>query len=78
MEDRNGALRDFFRIGTPQCGILMGLFGVAVAFLLIYAGFWNTLLIVLFFAAGYAFGSFSNKTESIKKLINRLFPPKGE
>lgn len=69
---------DFFTIGTPQCGLLMGLAGVALAFLLIFVGFWKTLLIALFFVGGFALGACGKKAETMKKLINRMFPPKGE
>ena len=68
----------FFQVGTPQCGFLMGLCGVAVAFLLLFAGFWRTLLIAALFTVGFLLGSHSNKLETMKTIINRLFPPKGE
>lgn len=78
MEDRNGLGRDFFRVGTPQCGLLTGLLGIALALMLLFLGFWRTLVIALFFVVGYALGAFTNKTESIKGFINKIFPPKGE
>ncbi len=68
----------FFKIGTPQCGLLMGLLGVAVAFLLIFLGFWKTLLIALFFAVGFWLGGSSEKLARFKQTVNKLFPPKGE
>ena len=68
----------FFQVGTPQCGFLMGLCGVAIAFLLLFAGFWKTLLVVVLFALGFVLGSRTNKLEAMKTVINRLFPPKGE
>lgn len=78
MEDRNGFGRDFFRVGTPQCGLMTGALGVVLAFLLLFLGFWKTLFICLFFAAGYAFGAYRNKVPAIKAFINKLFPPRGE
>ena len=78
MDERNGLGRDFFRIGTPQCGFLTGILGVALAFCLIFLGFWNTLFIVFCFALGYGFGAFTNKIAGLKALINKLFPPSGE
>lgn len=78
MEERKGISGDFFRVGTPQCGMITGLLGVAVAFSLIFLGFWNTLIISLFFTVGYALGAFTNKVEAVKSFINKLFPPKGE
>lgn len=78
MDERKGPGSDFFRVGTPQCGLLTGLIGVAVAFLLIFLGFWNTLVIALFFLVGYALGAFTHKLDGVKLFINKLFPPKGE
>jgi uncharacterized membrane protein len=69
---------DFFRIGTPRCGLVMGLVGVVLALLFLFLGFWRTLFILVFFAAGFFVGAYNHKVEWIKKLINRLFPPKGE
>ena len=69
---------DFFRFGTPQCGVAMGLVGIAVACLLLFLGFWKTLFIAVFFAGGFFLGAFNHKTDWLKKQINRLFPPKGE
>lgn len=68
----------WFTIGTTQCGLLMGGVGVAIAFLLIFLGFWNTLLVAALFVAGYWVGAIEGKTNFIKNTINRLFPPKGE
>lgn len=71
-------LKKFFRIGTPLCGITLGLIGVMIAFLFLFLGFWRTLFVALFFAAGYFIGASSDKAESLKRAINKLFPPKNE
>lgn len=76
MEHPDG--NKWLEIGSVQCGLLLGACGVAIAFMLIFLGFWKTLLVALFFAAGYAIGAFRGKTEKIKNIINKLFPPKGE
>ncbi len=68
----------FPKIGTPICGILMGIAGAVIALMLLFLGFWRTLFVTLLFAAGYFIGACGNKTEHIKRWINRLFPPKGE
>ena len=68
----------FFQMGTPQCGLLFGLVGIVVAFLLLFLGFWRTLFVAVLFGAGYFMGACSNKAEVVKVLINKLFPPKGE
>lgn len=76
MNNPNGS--DWLKIGTTQCGLLIGACGVAIAFMLIFIGFWKTVLVAAFFTAGFWIGSREGKTELIKKTINRLFPPKGE
>lgn len=70
--------KKFFRVGTPECGLAFGLAGVAVAFLLLFLGFWRTLLVAVLFGLGYFLGASSNKGESIKKAINKVFPPRNE
>lgn len=66
------------RVGTPLCGILFGLVGALIALMLLFLGFWRTLLVALLFAAGYFLGAVKNKSEVLKALINKWFPPKGE
>ena len=68
----------WFTIGTTQCGLLFGGIGVLVAFLLIFLGFWNTVLVAAMFVAGYWIGAIEGKTSFIKNAINKMFPPKGE
>ncbi len=70
--------KKFFTIGTPLCGVMLGLIGVAIACLLLFLGFWRTLFIAMFFGVGYFMGATANKSETIKNLINKLFPPKGK
>jgi uncharacterized membrane protein len=68
----------WFTIGNTKCGLLFGGIGVLVAFLLIFLGFWNTVLVAAMFAAGFWIGAVEGKTSFIKNGINRMFPPKGE
>ena len=65
-------------IGTPQCGILLGIVGVVIAFMLLFLGFWRTLFVAVLFGVGYFMGVNTHKTETIKTVINKLIPPKGE
>lgn len=65
-------------VGTHQCGLFFGALGVAVAFLLIFLGFWKTLLVTALFAVGYVMGAFRNKGDALKQFINNLFPPRGQ
>jgi len=68
----------FFRVGTPQCGLITGLLGAVLAFLFLFLGFWNTLFVIAFFGGGFFLGAFTHKVEWLKKAINRMFPPRGE
>jgi uncharacterized membrane protein len=76
MENQNG--NRWFTIGTTQCGLLIGGIGVVLAFLLIFIGFWNTLLVAALFVLGYWIGAIEGKSNTIKNTINRMFPPKGK
>ena len=69
---------DKFRIGTPQCGLLFAALGAVLALMLLYMGFWRTLFVVVLAAAGYFIGASEDKAESLKALINKVFPPKSE
>ena len=73
-QKKNGWLN----IGTPQCGVAFAVVGALLALMLLFLGFWRTLLVALFAGAGYFLGASEDKGETLKKLINRLFPPKGE
>lgn len=76
MDTQKGS--DWFKIGTTKCGLLMGACGALLAFMLIFLGFWNTVLVAALFLLGYWIGAIEGKTNFIKNTINRLFPPKGE
>ncbi|MBE0600839.1 MAG: DUF2273 domain-containing protein [Firmicutes bacterium] len=65
-------------IGTKQCGWLIGICGAVIALMLLFLGFWRALMISVFFAVGYLFGSNNQKIVGIKNFINKIFPPKGE
>ena len=65
-----------FEIGTPQCGLICALIGVALAFLLIFLGFWKTLFIVLLGCIGGFVGAVKDKAQFCKNLINKILPPK--
>lgn len=70
--------KKFPSIGTPLCGLIFGVVGALIALMLLYMGLWRTLFVVVLFAAGYFLGASANKQETIKRWINRLFPPKNE
>ncbi|MCE5342785.1 MAG: DUF2273 domain-containing protein [Eubacteriales bacterium] len=68
----------WFKIGTLQYGLLLGAAGAAIAFMLIFMGFFKTLLVCALFAIGFWLGTRTDKSTVIKTTINHLFPPKGE
>ena len=65
-----------FQIGPRECGMLLGGIGAAIALCLILFGFWNTLLIAALFGAGYFIGACDHRAETMKTIINKLFPSK--
>jgi len=67
-----------FEKGTPEYGLILGVLGAVVAAMILFFGFWRTVLVVSLFAVGYFIGAVDNKTEFFKKLINSIIPPKGE
>lgn len=67
-----------FQIGTPECGIVMGVLGAVIAFMILFLGFWRTSFVALLFAFGYFIGAVANKGEAVKTVINKIFPPKDE
>lgn len=69
---------DQFHNGTKVFGLICGLIGVVIAFMLLFMGFWRTVFVALLFGAGYFIGSHKDPSAAVKGVINRLFPPKGE
>lgn len=72
----NHVIRDFVTVGTPACGLLCAVIGLAVAVLLMTIGFWKTLLVAVFGCVGGILGGVFDKSQWLKEMINRLFPPK--
>ena len=68
-------MKDFQR-GTPGFGILLGSIFTLAGLLLMTIGLWKTLLLIILFALGYFLGAVNNKTEMIKKTINKVVPEK--
>ena len=67
-----------FQMGTPECGIVLGVLGAVIALMILLLGFWRTAFVALLFAAGYFIGAVANKGEAVKEGINKIFPPKDE
>ena len=69
MQETN---QKWFQVGTPLCGIVFGLVGVAIALSLIFLGFWKTLLVVVMFGIGYVLGAFNNKKKFLEATISTV------
>ena len=50
--------------------------GMLLAGLLLWIGFWKTLLVVLFGSAGAFIAGVDDKVQAIKDFLNRVFPPR--
>lgn len=75
-EGRRGACRAVVTVGTMECGLACGALFVALGALLLWIGFWKTLFIAALGAVGVFVGAVDKKSEWLKDLINRLFPPR--
>ncbi len=78
MNKLASALKELTTPGTPQCSLTYAVLGAVIAALLLIIGFWKTLFILVFAAAGALLGGISNKKETVRSAINRRFPSKDE
>ena len=62
--------------GTPACGLILGTVLVVLGALVMWIGFWKTLVLALLFALGYFLGAVDQKREFLKNTANRLIPEK--
>jgi uncharacterized membrane protein len=46
--------------------------------MLLFMGFWRTVFVALLFGVGYFIGSSKDKAESVRRTVNKFFPPKSE
>lgn len=60
--------------GSALCSLIYALIGVVIAVLLLTIGFWKTLFIFAFAAAGALLGGIGNKQEAVREAVNRHFP----
>lgn len=67
-----------FQMGTPECGLAMGILGALIALMILFLGFWRTVFVAALFALGYFIGAVANKGEAVKTAVNKVFPPKDE
>lgn len=62
--------------GTPACGLIHGTVLVVLGALVMWIGFWKTLVLALLFALGYFLGAIDQKREFLKNTANKLIPEK--
>ncbi|MDR1570651.1 MAG: DUF2273 domain-containing protein [Oscillospiraceae bacterium] len=75
--ESDGFWKDILRPGTAACALLCALIGVAVALMALFIGFWKTLLIVLFFAAGWFIGKAAWLHEWLRAIGERIAGRRG-
>lgn len=62
--------------GTPEFGVLCGIALVISACLVMWIGFWKTLILLVLFALGYFLGAVDNKEKFFKDTMNKVIPEK--
>jgi len=67
-----------FKKGTPAYGVFLGLVLAAAGALILWIGFWKTLLLVALFGLGYFLGTVSDKGQFLRETANRIVPEKKE
>ncbi len=70
-------IRDFFaniKPGTPQAAVLYGIAGLVIALLLLFIGFWKTLLVLACVGVGIFIGGVPDKRGFFHKVLGRFFP----
>ena len=71
---RKGFFSNCLKVGTPECAVFSAVIAMVLGLLLLFIGFWNTVLIAAFMLVGGIIGGVSDKKQAFKNLINRLFP----
>ena len=62
--------------GTPGFGLVLGAALTVLGALVMWIGFWKTLVLFLLFMIGYFIGSVDNKRDFVKNTANKLIPEK--
>ncbi len=78
MNDRNNASSQLkiFTAGTSECAIFSSVAAMVLGLLLLTVGFWKTLWVALFGAAGCILGGVKDKKQMLKNVLNRIIPDK--
>ena len=62
--------------GTPACGLLLGAVLAVLGALVMWIGFWKTLVLALLFGLGYFLGAVEKKRDFLKNTANKVIPDK--
>ena len=62
--------------GTPLCGLVLGGTLAVIGALVMWIGFWKTLVLCLLFGLGYFLGTVENKRDFVKNTANKIIPDK--
>ncbi len=65
-----------FEKGTPGYGLLIGILFAVAGFLVMFLGFWKTVVLLLLFAVGYFLGAVNDKQGFARNVANRVIPEK--
>ncbi len=65
-----------FEKGTPGYGLAIGALFALAGFLVMFIGFWRTVVLLLLFAVGYFIGAVNDKQGFAKNVANRVIPEK--
>ena len=63
-----------FKWGTPAFGVFLGAVFVLFGALVMWIGFWKTLILAVLFAAGYFVGAVRDKSDFVKLTVDRVVP----
>ena len=67
-----------FKKGTDEYGLLLGLIFAGCGALILWIGFWKTLLLVALFAIGYIIGGNKDLSRITKSTVEKIVPRKEE
>ena len=69
---------NWFKKGTDEYGIFLGLAFAGCGALVLWIGFWKTLLLVALFLIGYILGGKKDLSSLTKNAVNKIVPKKEE
>lgn len=72
--NRDSFFENMCKIGTPQCAIFFAVIAMILGLLLLWVGFWKTVLLALLMAVGAFLGGVKDKRQWLKNAANRVIP----